>query len=48
MKVSLKCGGSFTRPVVNLYKVFRGCKGLVDIGALFPRMDCSGRVGMAW
>ena len=36
MKIYLECDDSFTRPVVGLHKVFNGCKGLIDTGALFP------------
>ena len=36
MKICLECDDSFSRPVINLFNVFPGCKALVDTGALFP------------
>jgi len=36
MKVHFECDDSFSRPVINLDRVFPGCKALVDTGALFP------------
>ena len=36
MKIRLDCDDSFSRPVVNLFNIFPGCKALIDTGALFP------------
>jgi hypothetical protein len=36
MKIRLDCDSSFSRPVVNLDKIFPGCQALIDTGALFP------------